>query len=460
MTSVLILSRIQFAMNIAFHFLYPPLSIGIGLVLVVMEGLYLKTKKPKYKEMTQFWIKIFALTFAIGVATGLVQSFAFGTNWARFSRFVGDVFGSALAAEGIFAFFLESGFLGLMLFGWNRLKPAFHYFSTICVCLGAHFSAIWIIVANSWMQTPAGHIIEGEGNNARAVITDFWQMVFNPSSMDRLIHVVLGCWLAGAFFVISVSAYYLVKEKYLPTARSMMKIGLCIAGVSLVLQLISGDSSARIVAKYQPAKLAAFEGVFETKPHTPISVVGWVDTKNRKVHSIKIPGALSFLTYRNFQTPVTGLDQFPKEEWPNVSVVFQTYHLMIALWGIMFLLTFAGIIQWFRKRLELSRKILWMMVFSVLLPQMALQSGWASAEMGRQPWIVYNIMKTSQGVSTNISAGQVQASIVIFFLINCLLLALFLFLLDRKIKHGPELTVEEPGLISEVYTDPYKSRGG
>ena len=208
---VVFLSRIQYALNICFHYFFPPISIGLGLMLVIMEGMYLKTKKIKYKEMTTFWIKIFALVFALGVATGLVQAFAFGTNWAKYSRFVGDVFGSALAAEGVFAFFLESGFLGVLLFGWDRVGPKLHYLSTICVCLGAHFSAVWIIIANSWMQTPAGYIIENGPTGPRAVVTEFWQMVFNPSTIDRLCHVILSCWLTAAFFVISVSAYYLFK---------------------------------------------------------------------------------------------------------------------------------------------------------------------------------------------------------------------------------------------------------
>ena len=453
----LILSRIQFGLNASFHFIFPSLSIGISLFLVIMEGLYLKTKNPKYKDMTLFWIRIFALTFAIGVATGLVLSFAFGTNWARYSRFVGDVFGSALAAEGIFAFFLEAGFLGLLLFGWNRVKPWVHYLANCLVCLGAHFSAVWIIVANSWMQTPAGHIIVGEGSNRRAVVTDFWAMVFNPSSVDRLVHVILGCWVAGAFFLISVSAYYLLKKKYLPIARGMMKIGLTIAVVTLTLQLFSGDSSARIVAKYQPAKLAAFEGVFETRPHTPISVIGWVDAKNEKVHSIKIPSLLSLLTYRNAETPVTGLDQFPKSEWPNVAVVFQTYHIMVGLWFVMFFLAIAAIYLNYRRRLEHAKKLLWVLVFSVFFPQVALQAGWFSAEMGRQPWIVYNILRTSQGVSTNLSASQIQFSIAMFLVICTLLFTLFMLLLDRKIKHGPDMSLKEDEKeASEVYSNPYR----
>ena len=349
------------------------MSIGIGLMLVVMEGLYLKTKDLKYKEMTHFWVKIFALTFALGVATGLVQTFAFGTNWARYSRFVGDVFGSALAAEGVFAFFLESGFLGILLFGWDRVSPKLHYFATICVCLGAHFSAVWIIVANSWMQTPAGFAIEQTAVGPRAIATDFWQMVFNPSTLDRLCHVVLGCWLTGAFFVISVSAYYLLRRRHLSVARSMMRLGLWFASLSLILQLISGDSSARLIAKFQPAKLAAFEGIYKTEAATPISVGGWVDSKNETVHSWKIPGALSLLTHRDLETPVTGLDQIPRGQWPNVPVVFQTYHIMIAMWLFMFLVALFGLIYLRKNRLERAPWLLWAMIVSVSFPHIAQQ---------------------------------------------------------------------------------------
>jgi cytochrome d ubiquinol oxidase subunit I len=435
---VVLLSRIQFGLNICFHYLYPPISIGLGLILVIIEGLYLKTKNPKYKEMTEFWIKIFALTFAIGVATGLVQGFAFGTNWARYSRFVGDVFGSALAAEGIFAFFLEAGFLGVLLFGWDRVGPKTHYFSTICVALGAHFSAVWIIVANSWMQTPTGYAIEETPLGPRAVVTQFWEMVWNPSTVDRLIHVLLGCWMTGAFFVMSVSAYYLLKKRNLSLAPSMMKIGLSVAIISLLLQLFSGDSSARLIAKFQPAKLAAFEGLYQTTPNTPLSLIGWVDTKKEKVHSIKIPKALSLLTHRDLKTPVIGLDQIPREEWPPISIVFQTYHLMIFMWCLMFAIVCLGF--WYAVKGRLSERpfILKCMVISVLFPHIAQQAGWISAEVGRQPWIVWKVLKTHDGVSRSISSQQVFGSITMFVLIYILLFVLFIFLLDRKIKHGPE----------------------
>ncbi|MBX7065596.1 MAG: cytochrome ubiquinol oxidase subunit I [Parachlamydiales bacterium] len=441
---VLFLSRIQFALNTCFHYIYPPISIGLGLMLVIMEGLYLKTKDPKYKEMTQFWIKIFALTFALGVATGLVQTFAFGTNWARYSRFVGDVFGNALAAEGVFAFFLESGFLGILLFGWDRVGRKLHYFSTICVCLGAHFSAVWIIVANSWMQTPAGFHIVNTQFGPRAEITEFWQMVFNPSSLDRLFHVVLGCWLTGAFFVISVAAYYLLKKKHKEIAASMMHIGLSVAMLALVLQLISGDSSARLVARYQPAKLAALEGIYKTVPATPVSVIGWVDAEKEVVHSIKIPGALSFMTYRDLQTPVTGLDKIPRDEWPNVPLTFQTYHIMVTMWALMFLIALFGFYHWRKRRLQEKSWLLWAMIFSVLLPHIAQQCGWVCAEVGRQPWIVWKLLRTSEGVSTNIVSSQVFGSITMFVVIYLLLFALFIFLLDRKIKEGPEEVRSHP----------------
>jgi cytochrome d ubiquinol oxidase subunit I len=457
---LVMLSRIQFALNICFHYLYPPISIGLGLMMCIMEGMYLGTKDPvrkaKYKEMTSFWIKIFALTFALGVATGLVQGFAFGTNWSRYSRFVGDVFGSALAAEGIFAFFLESGFLGILLFGWDRVGPKLHYFATICVALGAHFSAVWIVVANSWMQTPAGHIIEQTPLGPRAVIVDFWAMVFNPSSMDRLAHTLIACWMTGAFMVISVAAYYLLRQKHLKIARSMMKIALVTALATCIMQLGSGDRSAKLIAKYQPAKLAAFEGNYVTQEYTPISLMGWVDAKNQKVHSISIPGGLSFLTYSNFKQPVMGLDQIPRDEWPNVAFVFQTYHIMIMMWGLMFGISVLGAWYWYRGTLEKQKWLLWSMIISVGFPHIGQQAGWVSAEVGRQPWIVWKLLRTHEGVSPSVSTGQLFGSITMFLMVYILLFTLFLFLLNRKIKHGPEETSSD----DQLYRDPYALKPG
>jgi cytochrome d ubiquinol oxidase subunit I len=258
---VLLLSRIQFAFTIAFHYLYPPLSIGLGVILVIMEAMYLRTRQKIYEDMTRFWIKVFALTFAMGVATGIVMEFEFGTNWSSYSRYVGDIFGSALAAEGIFAFFLESGFLAILVFGWNRVGPRMHFFSTCMVSLGSIFSAVWILIANSWQQTPAGyHLVTQADGTVRAEITDFWQVVFNPSTVDRFTHTVSAALLTGACLVLSVSAWYLLKKRHQEFAQRSLKIGLTVAACAAVLQLVTGHASGVGIAENQPAKLAAFEG--------------------------------------------------------------------------------------------------------------------------------------------------------------------------------------------------------
>jgi cytochrome d ubiquinol oxidase subunit I len=433
-----ILARVQFAVTIMFHYIYPPLSIGLGLILVIIEGMYIKTGNPLYLDSAKFWTKIFALTFAIGVATGIVMEFEFGTNWATYSRYVGDVFGSALAAEGIFAFFLESGFLALVLFGWNRVSPKVHYFATIMVCLGAHFSAIWIVVANSWMQTPAGFEIVGDGLEARAIITDFWAMVFNPSSMTRLMHTVIGAWLAGAFLVISISAYYLLKKRHEDFAKSSLKVGLTVAMIATVLQAITGHKSDLVVAEHQPAKLAAFEAVFETKKEAPLSLGGIPNVKEKRLdYAIEVPYLLSILVGMDPQTEIKGLNEFPEKDWPVVGAVFQTYHLMIYMWGIMFVLCLLGVWFWYRGTLFEKRWLKWAFVFSVLCPQIANQAGWVSAEMGRYPWIVQDLLRISEGLSKNVVASQVLGSLIMFSVVYSLLFILFIYLLNEKIQHGP-----------------------
>ncbi|MCF7806356.1 MAG: cytochrome ubiquinol oxidase subunit I [Simkaniaceae bacterium] len=451
---VVFLSRIQFALNITFHYLFPPMSIGLGLLLVIMEGMYMKTKNHFYKKLAQFWTKIFALFFAVGVATGFVQVFAFGNNWADYSKFVGDVFGTVLAAEGIFAFFLEAGFLGIMLFGWERVKPRVHYLSTILVTFGAHFSAIWIVIANSWMQTPTGYQIVGSGRGARAVVTNIWEVYFNPSSMDRLAHVLIGCWITGSFLLISIGAYYLLKRRSLDFAKVSLKVGLIIGSICLILQLISADVTARGVAKNQPVKLAAMEGVYKTKEYTPMTLLGFVDSKEKKVVGIKVPGLLSFLTFRDFKQPVQGLDQFDQKNWPNISMVFQSYHIMIYAWVAMAILAILAWIFVYRKKLEERRWLLWLLTFAIAFPYIANTAGWFTAELGRQPWLVYNVLRTSEGVSRSIVANQVIGSLIMFICIYIALFAMFIFLLNRKIKHGPEAEERE----DVVYRTPFTGK--
>jgi len=448
-----ILSRIQFAFTVAFHYIYPPLSIGLGLLLVVFESQYIRTGNKEYEILARFWTKIFALTFGIGVATGIVMEFEFGTNWATYSRYVGDVFGSALAAEGIFAFALESGFLGILLFGWNRVKPWVHLVSTIGVFLGSMFSAVWIVVANSWQQTPAGYHIVGEGLEARAEITDFWAMVFNPSSMDRLFHVWIGALLAGAFLVLSVHAYYILKGRYVEISKKAFRIALTIATVLSLSQLISGHQSAHGVAENQPAKLAAMEGHYEAKAPADMYLLGWVDEANEKVYGIKIPNGLSFLIDFDFNTEITGLKAFPPDEIPTqVNAVFQFYHLMVAIGMMLIALTVFATFLRFRGILFDKKWLMSIFVFSVLLPQIANQVGWFSAEMGRQPWVVYGLLRTSDALSKSVTANQVLSSLIMFFLIYTILLLLFLYLLNKKIKTGPydESDTEDRPLQSEI----------
>ena len=434
---VLTLSRIQFGATIAFHYIYPPLSIGLGVMLVIMEGLWLKTKKPIYHQMARFWTKVFALTFAIGVATGIVMEFEFGTNWATYSRFVGDVFGSALAAEGIFAFFLESGFLAVLLFGWDKVGRKLHFFSTCMVCLGAHFSAVWIVVANSWMQTPAGYKIVTHNGIPRAEITDFWQLVFNPSMVDRLSHVVVGAWSTGAFLVVSVSAWYLLKKKHMEFASASLKVGLTVALIASLLQAVTGHTSAQGVGKNQPAKLAAFEGLYETTSNAPLTIVGWVDEKNEKVDGIQMRGLLSFLDHNDFHTPVTGLDAFAPEDRPPVEASFLFFHGMVAIGFSLIAISALGFLYFRHGSLHERRWLLWILVFSVLGPEIANQLGWFAAEVGRQPWIVYGLMRTPEGLSKIVKANIVLTSLILFTFIYFLLFAVFIYLLNDKIQHGP-----------------------
>ncbi len=434
-----ILARVQFAFTIAFHYIYPPISIGLGLILVIMEGMYLRTGKKIYEQMTRFWIKIFALIFGIGVATGIVMEFEFGTNWATYSKYVGDVFGSALAAEGIFAFALESGFLGVLLFGWNRVGPRVHFFSTVMVWLGSMFSAVWIVVANSWQQTPAGYHIVGEGLAARAEITDFWAMVFNPSSVDRLSHVWIGSFLAGAFLVLSVNAWYILKNRHLAIAKPAFKIALVVAVVASLAQLFTGHRSADGVAKNQPAKLAALEGHYDSLAVADMYLLGWVNQKEQKVTGLGIPGGLTFLLHQDFETPVRGLNSFPEDERPRqVNAVFQFYHIMVAIGMILIGLSLLGAWMWRRGKLFEKRWLLQVFVWAVLLPQIANQTGWFAAEMGRQPWVVYGLLRTSDAFSRTVTANQILFSLVMFTLVYMVLLVLFLYLLTRKIQHGPE----------------------
>jgi len=438
-----LLARIQFGVTAGFHFLYPPMSIGLGLIMVIMESMYLKTKNPIYEQMTKFWTKVFALTFAVGVATGIVLEFEFGTNWSTYSRYVGDIFGSPLAAEGLFAFFLESIFLGVLLFGWNKVSPKMHLIATIFVALGATMSAFWIIVANSWMQTPAGYEIVGTGHEMRAVITDFWAMVFNPSTIERFTHVISASWLTGSFMVISISAYYLIKKQHLDFAKKSLIVGLIVATVSSLTQLETGHQSAMGVVQNQPEKLAIMEGHFNEAP-LDLYFIGWLDVEGQKIIGLKWPGFLSFLIYGDFNAAVKGINDFPEDEVPPIQLPFQGYHIMIAF-GMAFIgMTFLTWLLMWRKKLWDNKLWLMLLLVSFILPHLANLGGWIAAEVGRQPWAVYGVLKTADAISKPevVTFESVLFSLILFTVIYVILMILFVYLMIRKIKHGPEPIAE------------------
>lgn len=433
-----LLARIQFAVTIGFHYLYPPISIGLGLVLVAVMWLYARRRTEFYEKVAKFWTGIFGLTFAIGVATGIVMEFEFGTNWAAYSRFVGDVFGSPLAAEGVFAFFLESTFLGLLLFGWKKISPRFHFFSALMVAAGAHLSALWIIVANSWMQTPAGYEIVTEGLRTRAEITDFWAMVFNPSSLARFTHTIIAAWQTGACLAMCISAIYLLKKRHTEFAKLSLKISLVVALVASLCSLFTGHWSAMVVTRHQPAKLAAMEGLFETSGPAPVHVFGWVDEEARKVkYGLRIPGGLSLMAHMDYHKPVTGLNDIPQDEWPPVNPTFQSFHLMVAIGMALIGLNLLAAFFWWRGWLFKSRWLLFLLALSALGPQICNQAGWFTAEVGRQPWIVWHLMRTADGVSECVNASQILFSLILFTLVYLFMFVLFLFVLARKVKEGP-----------------------
>ena len=400
----------------------------------------------------------------MGVATGIVMEFQFGTNWAAYSRYVGDVFGSALAAEGIFAFFLESGFLSVLVFGWDRVGKKMHFFATVMVALGSIFSAIWIVIANSWMHTPAGFEVQG----GRAVITDFWAMVFNPSSMDRLVHVLLGAFLQGAFFVMSIAAYYVLRGRHLQFAKRSFTIALVFAAVCSLLMGLSGHAQGRMVAEYQPAALAAMEGHFESGP-AALTLFGLPDVKEGRVKlSVGIPGGLSFLVHGDFSKPLPGLNDFPEKDRPPVMVPFVSYHLMVGVGGLLIALSLLGLFLLWRGTLFTRRWVMWLFVAAVLGPIVCNQAGWVAAEVGRQPFIVYPKQtitwdggkaqvstsyagfRTEKGLSNRnvVTAPQVLASILMFGFVYFLLFVVWVYVLNEKIQHGPDDHSAEPKTTS------------
>ncbi len=454
-----ILHRIQFGLTASFHFLFPPMSLGVGLILIILGIKSVRTNDPKWRRLSLFWVRIYGLIFAMGIATGIVQEFEFGTNWSEYSRFVGNVFGSLLAAEGIFAFMLEGGFLGLMLFGGTRLGNKMWLFATTMVVGGATFSATWIVMANSWMQSPAGYEIRDEGNGPQAFMTSFADVVFTPTFIPRILHVLAASWMVGAALVMSVGAWYLLKKRHVELAKTMIRVALPIFAIMSVLQVfVFGANQAVAVTENQPEKLAAMEGLYRTEDCAPMFIVGWSNPGSQTTDGISVPCLLSFLATQDFDGEVQGLEAFPEDDWAPVNLVFQVYHLMIDLGMLFMLVSVLAVGLWiWKRRIWTTRWMLWIMVSLIVLTQLATQAGWWTAEFGRQPWVVWQELRTDGAESPLVGTGQVAFSIGMFVVLYALLLGIFLWLMDRKIKAGPpeeddlEDVEELPDSFSEVF---------
>jgi len=433
---VVLLSRIQFALTIGFHFLFPPITIGLAWLLVAIEWRGWRRDDAVYVRMGKFFGKLLALTFAVGVATGIVMEFQFGTNWAQYSKFVGDIFGAPLAAEGVLAFFLESGFLGLYLFGRNRISKGAHWFSILMVAVGSTISAFWILVANSWQQTPAGYVLR-EG---RAELLSFWAAVFNPSTLPRFFHTVDAALITGAFFVAGIAAYLLRRNRDDELARGAARLAIVFGLVTAVAEVFPfGHLHARQVAHTQPEKFAAIEGLYTSQSAAPIVLFAYPVTPPPELKAkIEIRGLLSWLAFGDMNTVIRGIEDFPPNDRPPLWLTFVSFHNMVVL-GLYFIAAMAWG-TWLLRRGKLwdSRRYLALLMISIPLPLAACQLGWMAAEVGRQPWIVYHLLRTSDAVSTIVPAGDVLVSIALFGVLYLLLGVLFVYLLVREIRHGPE----------------------
>jgi len=430
---VLLLSRLQFTATTLFHFLFVPLTLGLSIIVAVMETQYVRTGDETYLKMTKFWGKLFLINFAVGVVTGITLEFQFGTNWSRYSAYVGDIFGSLLAIEATAAFFLESTLIGVWVFGWKRLSAKAHATVMWLVAGASNLSAIWILTANGWMQNPVGFAIQ----NGRAELQDFGAVLFNKFSLLQIFHVLPAALILAAFFVMGISAYHLLKKQHIDFFTRSFKIGLTFGLVFSVFVALEGDFHARHVTEVQPAKLAAMEAHWETTTQAPIHLLALPsEEEERNIIQIgSIPGVLSFLGHHDFDAEIKGLKDFPKDERPPVLLTFVSFRLMVALGSYFILVTILGLIL--RNKLLEYPLYLKLMMFSVPLPYLAIEFGWLLAEVGRQPWLVYGIMKTSAGVSP-IDIVQVATSLVAFVLVYALLGAVGYYLIIKKAVKGPE----------------------
>ncbi|QYJ15457.1 Cytochrome bd-I ubiquinol oxidase subunit 1 [Rubrobacter xylanophilus DSM 9941] len=451
MEDALLVSRLQFAFTVTYHYLFPMFTMGLALLVFVLKTIYMRTGNDLYNESARFWGRIFAISFVMGVVTGIPLEFQFGTNWAAFSAFTGDIIAQTLAMEGAFAFFLESAFVGLFLFGERRFGQRVHWFSSLMVFLGTWGSGYFIITTNAWMQNPVGYRVLENGN---IELNDYWAVLLNPWMVWQFLHNMGGAVVCAAFVMAGLGAFYLLSERDHGYARIFLKVGV-VSGVlaSLWMLFPTGHFHSEMVAEEQPATLAAMEGLFETEQPAGIVILGQPDVENRTIDNpLVVPRALSFLIYQNWNAEVKGLEAFPEENWPdNIPLLYYSYHVMVGL-GTIFIavMVLAAFLLW-RGRLYGSRWMLWILMLAIPFPFIANTAGWLTAELGRQPWLAYGLFRTEEGVSPLISSGSVLFTLIGFAGMYLIMGLLYIVLMVREVSHGPQAEgepQEEPGGVT------------
>jgi cytochrome d ubiquinol oxidase subunit I len=440
MTDVLTWHQIQFAFTITYHYLFPQLTMGLALLIVVFKLFANRRRDEIYNETARFWARIFGLNFAMGVVTGIPLEFQFGTNWARFSTFAGEIIGQTLAMEGVFAFFLESAFLGLFLFGEKRLGPRAHLASAVALLLGSWLSGYFIIVTNAFMQHPVGYLV---GKDGVLHLESFREYLLNPWALWQYAHTMLASVVTASFVVSALGAYWLLMGRHAGHARICLRVGV-MAGVlsCLLVAFPTGDGHGKMVAKYQPATLAAMEGLFQGAPFAELAIIGQPNVAaGRLENPIAVPGILSFLTYGTFGSTVKGLKDFPQDQWPrNIELLYYSYHIMVGLGTIFILVMGTSAILLWRDRLSRTRPMLWVLMLAFPFPYIATTAGWWTAELGRQPWILHGLMRTADGGSSQVNPGDVVFTTLVFAGLYLLLGVLFIVQVLREVERGPVAT--------------------
>ena len=443
MDGAALIHRLHFAFTVTFHYLFPQLTMGLALLIVVLKTMALRSHDELYNQAARFWAKIFGINFLMGVVTGIPMEFQFGTNWSHFSRLTGGVIGQPLVMEGVFSFFLESAFLGLFLYGEKRLGPKGHWWSAFLVFLGSWLSGFFIIVTDAWMQHPVAYERLADGSFQ---VTSFWGLLLNPWGLLQYAHNMSGAVITAAFVMSAVGAYYLLEGKFLEHGRNFLRVGVIAGTIFCILQIFpTGDLHGKYMARHQPVTTAAMEGLFKTEAGAPIVLIGQPDEEHQRIDNpLAVNRVLSFLIYGTTTAEVKGLNEFPKDVWPtSIPLLYYSYHIMAGLGTIFVAVMVVAVVLLWRKKLFTSRWMLWILLLCLPLPYIANTAGWMTAEIGRQPWLVYNIMRTTEGYSKYVNTGNGLFTLLGFMGLYAVLAILFLYLMHREIAHGPSGTAAD-----------------